>query len=99
VRNALQGKDVDFPGRAKWEDRLIAARLVFVSRVREVIQDAKQIVASADSLKGHQDPNDPRVKEMSAKLQSLMRNAVQADSGMQAVIMEGRDLAAQAPAH
>jgi hypothetical protein len=97
VKNALQGKDADFLGRAKWEDRLAAAKLVYVSRIREVIQEAKEIIASSDSLKGHQDTNDPRVKEMGARLQSLVRNAVQADSDFQAVIIEGRDLAAQTP--
>ena len=97
VRNALQGKDADFPGRAKWEDRLAAAKLIYVSRIREVIQQAKLIIASADSLKGSHDPTDPRVKEMSARLETLVHNAVRADSDFQAVIIEGRDLAAQAP--
>jgi hypothetical protein len=58
-------------------------------------------VASADSLKGAgvQDPNDPRVKEMGVKLQVLIREAVRSDSAFQAVMMEGRDLAAQSAAH
>ena len=56
-------------------------------------------MATADSLKGTQDPNDPRVKEMSAKLQSLMRDAVRTDAALQAVMIEGRDLAAQPAAH
>jgi hypothetical protein len=66
-----------------------------------MIQKAKEIIASADSLKGvaAQDPNDPRVKEMGVKLQVLIRDAVRTDSSFQAVMMEGRDLAAQAAAH
>jgi hypothetical protein len=101
VHNALNGRDVDFPGRARWEDRLVAARQVYVAQGRDMIQKAKEIVASADSLKGAaaQDPNDPRVKEMGVKLQALIRDAVRTDSGFQAVMMEGRDLAAQSAAH
>jgi hypothetical protein len=94
VRNVLNGKDVDFPGRAKGEERLFAAKQAYVAQARELVQKTRQIIASADSLKGTQDPNDPRVKEMSARLQALMRDAVQTESGLQAVMMEGRDLAA-----
>jgi hypothetical protein len=101
VHNALNGRDVEFPGRAKWEERLVAARQVYVSQGRDMIQNAKEIVASADGLKAvaAQNPNDPRVKEMGVKLQSLIREAVRTDSAFQAVMMEGRDLAAQANAH
>ncbi len=98
VRNALNGKDVDFPGRAKWEERLLAAKETYVVQAREVIQKARQIVDSAESLKGSQDPSDPRVKEMSARLQTLIRDAVRTDSAFQAVMIEGRDLAAQGAA-
>jgi hypothetical protein len=99
VRSVLNGKDTDFPGRAKWEDRLVAAKEAYVKQSRELIQTARQILAGADGLKGAQDPNDPRVKEMSAKLQNLVRDAVRTDSSLQAVIIEGRDLAAQPAAH
>jgi hypothetical protein len=99
VRSVLKGNDADFPGRARWEDRLVAAKETYVVQFRELIQKAKQIVAGADSLKGAQDPNDPRVKEMSAKLQNLMRDAVQTSAALQAVVIEGRDLAAQTAAH
>lgn len=99
VQTALQGRDTDFPGRAKWEERLFAAKLTYVEQARDVIQKARQIVASADSLKGIQDPNDPRVKDMNAKLQVLIREAVRTDAAFQAVMMEGRDLAAPAGAH
>jgi hypothetical protein len=92
-------KDVNFPGRARWEERLYAAKETYVAQVRTVIDKARQIVSAADSLKGTRDPNDPRVKEMSARLETLMREAVQTDSGFQAVVMEGRDLAAQPNSH
>lgn len=99
VRNVLSGNDVDFPGRAKWEERLFAAKQTYVAQGRDLLRKGRQILASADSLKGQNDPNDPRVKEMSAKLQSLIRDAVQTDSAFQAVMIEGRDLAAQTSAH
>jgi hypothetical protein len=99
VGSILKGKDVDFPGRAKWEDRLVAARDAYVAQCRELVQKAKQIIAGAESLKGAQDPNDPRVKEMSARLQNLVRDAVQTNAALQAVVIEGRDLAAQPAAH
>jgi hypothetical protein len=99
VRSVMKGNDADFPGRAKWEDRLVAAKETYVVQFRELIQKAKQIVADSDSLKGTQDPNDPRVKEMGARLQNLIRDAVQTNAALQAVVIEGRDLAAQPAAH
>ena len=100
VRSVLKDKSgVDFPGRAKWEDRLYAAKQEYVAQLRELIQRAKQIVASADSLKGTQDPNDPRVKALGAKLQTLARDAVQIDSAFQVVVIEGNDLASQTNSH
>lgn len=100
VRNVLKDKsDVNFPGRATWEQRLMAAKAVYVEQSRALLQKARQIVASADNLKNAQDPNDPRVKEIAAKLQDLSRDAVQTNAGLQAVIIEGQDLASQASAH
>jgi hypothetical protein len=99
VHSVLEGKDNDFPGRAKWEERLVAAKEAYVAQTRDLIQKARQILAGADSLKGAQDPSDPRVKEMSARLQGLVRDAVRTDSALQAVIIEGRDLAGQSAAH
>ena len=99
VRSVLNGKDSDFPGRDKWEERLFTARDVYVAQCRALIQKARQIVTAADSLKAPQDPNDPRVKEMTARLQSLMQDAVRTDAALQAVIIEGRDLSGQPSTH
>jgi hypothetical protein len=99
ARNVLGSKDVDFPGRDRWEEKLFAAKQAYVTQGRELVQRARQILDSAESLKGNQDPNDPRVKEMGARLQSLIRDAVRMDSSFQAMMIEGRDLAAQASAH
>ena len=96
IRNALNGKDVYFPGRAKWEERLLAAKLDYLVHGRDLVQKARQIVSSANGIEGKPDPNDPRVKELGAQLQALIGEAVRTDSALQAVVMEGRDLAAQA---
>src|SRR6266478_1182305 len=95
VKNVLQGVDVDFPGRSKWEEKLYAAKLTYASQGHELVQKAKQILASANDLKGSQDPNDPRVKDLGNKLKELIRDGVRADADFQAVMMEGRDLASQ----
>jgi hypothetical protein len=100
VRSVLKDKDSDFPGRSRWEERLLAARDAYVLRSRDLIRKARQIVAAADAMKeGPPDPNDQRVKEMTARLQILIRDAVKTDSAMQAVVIEGRDLASQTAAH
>lgn len=100
ARSVLQDKkDVDFPGRAKWEDRMYAANRLFVTQNRELIERARQIISSADTLKGTPDPNDPRVREIRAQLEGLVQDAMRADSALQAVAMEGRDLASQGASH
>jgi hypothetical protein len=99
VKNVLKGVDFDFPGRSKWEEKLYAAKLVYASQGHELVQKAKQILASADDLKGNPDPNDPRVKDLGNKLKELVRDGVRADADFQAVMMEGRDLASQSSQH
>src|SRR5579862_5450665 len=76
IRNALNGKDIDFPGRAKWEERLLAAKQDYLVHGRDLVEKARQIVSSANGLTGKPDPNDPRVKELSAQLQALIAEAV-----------------------
>jgi hypothetical protein len=98
AHNVLKDKDVNFPGRDKWEERLFAAKQTYVARGRYMLEKARQIEASEESLKGIQDPNDPRVKDVGARLQELVRDGVQIGAAFQAVMMEGRDLASQASA-
>jgi hypothetical protein len=99
VRNALGGNASDFPGRAKWEEKLFAAKQTFVSQIRLQLQKARQLVAEAEGMKGVQDPNDPRMKSLSVKVQQLAQDSMQYSAAFQAVIMEGKDLAAQSAAH
>jgi uncharacterized membrane protein len=95
AKAALGGNDADFPGRANWEQRLASAKQSFVTQGRSLVQRIQQLQASSQGLAGVQDPNDPRVKALSAQLQELVRDASQSSAAFQAVMMEGRDLAAQ----
>jgi len=99
VNNVLQGNTSNFPGRARWEEKLFAAKQAFVSQSRDVIQKATQLEASAEAMKGSSDPNDPRVKSDTAKLQQLIQESQQTSTSFQAVIEEGKDLAALPAAH
>lgn len=92
----LQGNQVNFQGRPQWEAKMFTAKQTFVSQLRGLIQQAVQIEASAQTLKGAQDPNDPRVKALNARLQQLMAATIQDSAAFQAVAEEGKDLAAQA---
>jgi hypothetical protein len=95
AKAVLEGVDSNFPGRGQWEQKLYAAKLVYVAQGRELMQKAKQMQASAQSLQGSKDPNDPRVKDLTNRLKELVRDGVRADATFQAVILEGRDLASQ----
>jgi hypothetical protein len=99
VNNVLQGNTSNFPGRARWEEKLFAAKQTFVSQSRDVIHKATQLEASAEAMKGSSDPNDPRVKSVTAKLQQLIQESQQTGASFQAVIEEGKDLAALPDAH
>jgi hypothetical protein len=90
----LEGNSSDFPGRAKWEEKLFAAKQTFVAQTRGVLQRAKNLTASAEGIKDAEDPNDPRVKSLGAKLQQLVEETQQNSAGFQAVVAEGKQLAA-----
>jgi hypothetical protein len=99
VKNVLQDADTNFPGRGAWEQKLVAARDVYVSEGRTLLQKARQIASSAENLKGIDNPNDPRVKDMNNRLQQLAQDAVRTGAAFQAVMMEGHDLAGQSSPH
>jgi hypothetical protein len=94
VNNVLKGNNTNFPGRARWEEKMFAAKQTFVSQSREVLLQVRELMASAGGMKDVQDPNDPRAKAMAAKLMQLMQESQQASAKFQAMIEEGRDLAA-----
>lgn len=99
VSNVLKGNTANFPGRAKWEEKLFAAKQTFVVECRDVLQKARQLEVTAETMKDVQDPNDPRAKMVGAKLQQLIQESQQASSTFQGVIEEGKDLAALEDTH
>ena len=100
LKLALHGANPDFPGHGNWEERLFTAKQTYVSEGLEHIQRAKQLLTLAHALKSAQaNADDPRVKELGESLKGLVRESVRSDAAFQAVILEGRDLAHQAPPH
>ena len=97
--DVLEGNDSNFPGRAQWEEKLFSSKEKFVAQTRATLQKAKQITASSEAIKNVQDPNDPRVKSLGAKLDQMVQEAQQNSSVFQAVVTEGKTLAAQSAAH
>jgi len=98
----LLDKDVDFPDRRSWEDKLYSAKERYVSHGRELVREMREILEDADSLRSAQGgqgklgPDDPRAQEMLRKVQELIQDAVRTDATYQAVVMEGWDRAKQA---
>ncbi len=99
VKNVLQGADPNFPGGAAWEDRLMAAREAYVSQGHALLQKGRDLLSSSENLKGIQDPNDPRVKNLASQLQQFIQDATRIGASFEAVMMEGRDLAGQSSSH
>jgi hypothetical protein len=100
VKIALQGQDTAFPGRRAWEDKLWFAKQTYVGRGREFVEQSKQILSTAQSLRDSQNgqqlkPDDPKIQDFLAKLRQLVQDAMRADAAFQAVVMEGWDLAKQ----
>ncbi len=91
--SVLGGNTANFPGRAKWEEKLYTAKQTFVAENRGVLMKIKQIGDSAQNLKDVQDPNDPRAKAVSSKIQELVQESQQSSAVFQAVITEGKNMA------
>ncbi len=89
----LEGNADNFPGRARWEERLFAAKQTFVGQTRAVLQEARQITAAAAGIQDADNPNDPRVKTLSTKLQDLVQETQQNGAAFQSIVAEGRRLA------
>jgi hypothetical protein len=98
VKLSLQGVDTDFQGRSKWEERLFAAKETYVSHGREIIQRVKQLTASAQGIQGAS-PNDPRVQDVTNKLKEIVQDCNRTEAALEAVVLEGRNLAMQASSH
>ena len=95
----LEGDETKFPARGNWEAQLFAAKNVFVAKGRDIMKKATQLQASAKDIQDVQNPNDPRAKELAARLQQLIQEATQAGQAFQAIIAQGKELASQTSAH
>lgn len=97
AKHALQGRDVDFPGRRGWEDKLYAAKQYYVSHGRDLIRQTRDLVSTSQSLRASgAGPNDPRVQDLSHRALQLMQDASRTDADFEAVLLEGQDMAKQA---
>lgn len=88
--------NVQFPSRISWEVKLYAAKGQYVTHMRFLIGELKQLTSEAQGWKGSDgklDPNDPRVRALKRKTQSFLQDAVQTDTRYQEVVAEGVGLA------
>jgi hypothetical protein len=100
VKSVLQNNDVNFPGRADWEQRLLAARQANVTQGRELTQYARQLMAVAQMMDAaHVPPSDPRMIDLEAKLKQFAQDYGRSGAAFQAAVAEGRDLAKQTSSH
>ena len=99
AKNVLQGSDADFPGRSQWEEKLFAAKQVFVSQGRAIMKKANQLEAQAKGVQDAENQNDPRARDLANKLQQLVQESAQTSAAFQAVITEGQNLAGQSAGH
>jgi hypothetical protein len=91
AKTALEGNNVDFPGRRAWEEKLFATKQVYVSRSRQLLQQMQGLMSSAQSGASQQD--------LMSRAQALQQEATQTEGAFQAVITEGQNLAKQAKSH
>jgi hypothetical protein len=97
AKHVLEGRDVDFPGRRSWEDKLYAAKQYYVSHGRDLIRETRDLLSTSQSLKASgAGPNDPRVQDLGHRALQLMQDASRTDADFEAVLLEGQDMAKQA---
>jgi hypothetical protein len=101
AETALQGQNVDFPGRRAWEEKLFAAKEHYVSHGRELFRETNALLNNMEALSsgGKADPNDPRMTDISHRALQLMQDANKTDADFQAIVLEGQDFAKRAANH
>jgi hypothetical protein len=89
----LEGNNVDFPGRAAWEERLYTAKQQYVAHSRQLIGQMKELMAGAQAAQNgaNADPQD-----LMSRAQRLLADATSTENSFKAVMQEGKDLALQA---
>jgi hypothetical protein len=101
----LEGHDVDFPNRRNWEERLFAAKQAYVARSRQLLDEMKGLMTSAQSLQSSQGgaskvtPETPQAQELVGRAQQLLVEATSTEAAFKAVMQEGQELAKQAQPH
>jgi hypothetical protein len=91
----LEGNDVDFPGRAAWEDRLYAAKERYVAHSRQLIEQMKDLMAGAQAAQGA-GADSPQGQDLMSRAQRLMADATSTENAFKSVMEEGQSLARQA---
>jgi hypothetical protein len=99
VKAVLGEDDVDFPGRAEWEVRLMAGRDRYVAQGRQLNRGMKQLLMQAKALEDS-NPNmgddDPRAKSMMNMVSQATAEAKKTSDDFQGLMDQGRALAKQA---
>jgi hypothetical protein len=95
AESALQGQNVDFPGRRAWEEKLYAAKEHYVSHGRELFRETNALLNNMETQASSRkaDPSDPRTTDISHRALQLMQDANKTDADFQAIVLEGQDLA------
>jgi hypothetical protein len=92
----LEGVDKNFPGRPAWEEKLFAAKQVYVTQGRDFLRKARAMLAGAEPAKDAPGGNDAGTKDQSDRMQSVIQYGTHIEAVFQEVITEGRGLASQA---
>jgi hypothetical protein len=99
ARAVLEGNNTNFPNRANWEIKLYSAKQTYVAHSRELIQEMRDLLAYAQSLKASGGdkvgPDDARVQALLSRTQEIVQDAVRTETAFRAIAMEGQDLAKQ----
>jgi len=100
ARFSLLNQNVDFPGRGNWEDRLYMAKQYYVSHGRDLVREARALVANAQTLTASgTNENDPRAQELFHRALQIMHDASRTDADFEAVVLQGQDVAKQSASH
>jgi len=99
VNLVLQGNTADFSNRAAWEEKLFAAKTIYVQRSRQLILATRQMLtdlADMQTKQGQLMANDPHVQALSKKSKQLTQLASRTESDFQSVVNEGKNALLQA---
>ena len=97
---ALEGRDVDFPERSDWENKLYAAKQYYVSHGRDLVRETREFVANIQELKASgAREGDPRLQDLGHRALQLMQDGSRTDADFETVVLQGQDMAKQASNH